>query len=716
VIQSATNYTVTASNNGGSVSTGITITVNYAAPSGLSYSGSPYVFTKDLLINSQTPTFSGTVTSCTINPALPSGLGINSTTCVISGTPTVIQSATNYTVTASNNGGSVTTGITITVNYAAPSGLSYSGSPFIFTKDSLISSQTPTFSGTVTSCNISPNLPLGLGINSTTCIISGTPTVIQSATNYTVTAGNNGGSVSNSITITVNYMAPSGLSYSGSPYIFTKDALISPKTPSFSGTVTNCTTSPLLPSGLGINSTTCVISGTPTVIQSATNYTVTASNNGGSVSTSITITVNYAAPSGLSYSGSPYVFTKDLLISSQTPTFSGTVTSCTISPTLPSGLGINSTTCVISGTPTVIQSATNYTVTASNNGGSVSTGITITVNYAAPSGLSYSGSPYIYTKDLLISSQTPTFSGTVTSCTISPALPTGLGINSTTCVISGTPTMIQSATNYIVTASNNGGSITTGITITVNYAAPSGLSYSGSPFIFTKDSLISSQTPTFSGTVTSCTVSPTLPSGLGINSTTCIISGTPTVIKSATNYTVTASNNGGGISTGITITVVSLSYVSMPTGLLKTGQTTSYITGDDGYYQKGVARDFVPGGTTGLLWQRCSAGLTNDVSCSGTAQTYTWDQANSYCITLPLEGKTWRLPTASELADLVDYGKSSSPTIDTSVFPNTQSDFYWSSSTYAQFTFGARGVVFDLGFVSFSTKTNNFYVRCVTGQ
>jgi hypothetical protein len=220
------------------------------------------------------------------------------------------------------------------------------------------------------------------------------------------------------------------------------------------------------------------------------------------------------------------------------------------------------------------------------------------------------------------------------------------------------------------------------------------------------------------GKPTSCTISPALPTGLSLNSTNCVISGKPTVIQSATNYIVTASNNGGSVFTGITIAVSAVSlpaYVSMQTGLLKTGQTTSYTTGDDGYYQKGLARNFVSGGSTGLIWQRCSAGQNDDASCSGTAQTYTWDGANSYCNTFSLARKIWRLPMVNDLADLVDYGKSSSPAIDTSTFPNTQSNFYWSSSTYAQSTSYAWGVSFYSGYVYSYNKTYNLYVRCVTG-
>jgi hypothetical protein len=153
----------------------------------------------------------------------------------------------------------------------------------------------------------------------------------------------------------------------------------------------------------------------------------------------------------------------------------------------------------------------------------------------------------------------------------------------------------------------------------------------------------------------------------------------------------------------------------MPSGLLKTGQTVVYQTWDDGTYRKGIVRTFVTGGTTGLLWQRCSAGLNNDATCSGYLQSYTWSQAISYCSSLSLGGKTWRLPTINELKSLVDYGKSSYPSIDTAVFPNTQSYSYWSSSTYAQDTSYAWYVYFYYGEVYYYYKTSYYYVRCVTG-
>jgi hypothetical protein len=44
----------------------------------------------------------GAIASCTVAPALPTGLSIDSATCTISGTPTELRASTLYTVTATN--------------------------------------------------------------------------------------------------------------------------------------------------------------------------------------------------------------------------------------------------------------------------------------------------------------------------------------------------------------------------------------------------------------------------------------------------------------------------------------------------------------------------------------------------------------------------------------------------------------------------------------
>src|SRR3546814_695407 len=84
-----------------------------------------------------------------------------------------------------------------------------------------------------------------------------------------------------------------------------------------------------------------------------------------------------------------------------------------------------------------------FTVQASNaNGvGPASAPSNSVTPVAAPSGLTYSPNTYTFTKGQASTTATPTYSGgSPTSCTASPALPTGLNIPATTCTISATPT------------------------------------------------------------------------------------------------------------------------------------------------------------------------------------------------------------------------------------------------------------------------------------
>jgi hypothetical protein len=77
----------------------------------------------------------------------------------------------------------------------------------------------------------------------------------------------------------------------------------------------------------------------------------------------------------------------------------------------------------------------------------------------APSGLSYpnAGTPVV---GVALPPLTPTVTGTVSGYTVSPALPAGLTLDSTSGGISGTPTAAAPNTAYVVKATNSGGSAT----------------------------------------------------------------------------------------------------------------------------------------------------------------------------------------------------------------------------------------------------------------
>jgi hypothetical protein len=446
-------------------------------PTNLTYAGSPFTYSSVTGITA--PTNSGsTPTSYSITPALPSGLTFNTATGAITGTQTVVSSAVTYTVTATNSSGSTSTTISITVSAIPPSALAYAGSPFTYTKGTAITPiAAPTYSGGApTSYSISPALPTGLVLNTTTGSISGTPTVGSFATIYTISAINSGGSTSTTINITVNDIAPSALAYTGSPFSFTNGTLISPiASPTNSGgTPINYSISPALPSGLVFNTSTGAISGTPTVVSSAVTYLITGTNTGGSASTTISISVNETAPLSITYSGSPFVYIKNTAITPiAAPTHTGgTPTSYSVSPLLPTGLSLNTTTGSITGTPTVVVSSTSYTITAANSSGNTTASINITVNDIAPTALVYVGSPYtFYTNTAITPIAAPTNSGgTPTNYSVSPSLPSGLILNTSTGAITGTPTVVSALTNYTITASNTSGSTTAIIKITVTPA------------------------------------------------------------------------------------------------------------------------------------------------------------------------------------------------------------------------------------------------------
>ena len=90
----------------------------------------------------------------------------------------------------------------------------------------------------------------------------------------------------------------------------------------------------------------------------------------------------------------------------------------------------------------------------------------------------------------------------------------------------------------------------------------------------------------------------------------------------------------------------------------------------------------------------------------------TWTAAIDYCEALGLAGAGWRLPNKKELLSLVDYAVYN-PSI-SSTFNNTISGYYWSSTTYANYTSYAWIVGFYRGYTDDgSNKTYTRYVRCV---
>jgi len=266
----------------------------------------------------------------------------------------------------------------------APSRLSYAAASATYPVGEAISANTPTSSGgAVASYSVIPTLPWGLSLNSASGVVSGTPTVAMAQTNYLVTAYNAGGSTSVMLSIAVTNGAPATLAYSSNPAVYTVNAQIMVNVPSTTGgDPTRYAVSPTLPAGLTLNTTSGMISGTPSAASPASSYAVTASNAFGSTAVALTITVDNEDAS-LAYLPSTVVYTVGQAI---TPlgVSNGVTGTYAVNPPLPAGLSLNSSSGTISGTPHAVTSTETYAVTATTSAGNAVGRVSITVDAVAP--------------------------------------------------------------------------------------------------------------------------------------------------------------------------------------------------------------------------------------------------------------------------------------------------------------------------------------------
>jgi hypothetical protein len=361
-----------------------TLLTEDAPPDNLSYD-SPVTYTEGVAIDPNLPTSTGgVVTSYSVDPALPAGLTLNPVSGVISGTPTAPAAAADYTVTASNSVGDTQAVVNITVEQAPPLTLSYD-TPVTYVVNSSIAPNSPTSTGgTITSYSVNPAFPTGITLDTTTGVISGTPTVTQGATDHVITGSNDAGSVQATVNVTVTstLQPPSNLSYNSPTINAQTGYAITDRVPTISGgAVETWQISATLPAGLTFDTSNGHITGTPTALSSSTVYTITASNAAGSTNAQVTVTVTLGAPADLSYSNNPAIgYVQGNYFPTMSPTVGGGgATSYSVNPALPSGVSLNTSTGVITGAPTQSSAFANYTVTASNATGSTQAQISIVI-------------------------------------------------------------------------------------------------------------------------------------------------------------------------------------------------------------------------------------------------------------------------------------------------------------------------------------------------
>ena len=331
------------------------------------------------------------VTYSVTGGTLPAGLTINSGTGVISGSPTTIGS-TVLTVTAASG----TSRSTATVNISVTAGASITPTPQTLNAVAGITI-TPTAGFTANNFSTAPtysitvgNLPAGLSMASDTGVITGS-TIVVGSTSITVSATDGTYTATGTINITVT--DPGVASITPTPQ--TLNAVAGTTITPTAGFTANyffsaplfTITSGTLPAGLAIASDTGVISGSTTVVGS-TSVTVSATDGTKTATATVNIVVSPALVASITPITSSAQTVNAVVGSLITPTsaftetnLSGAVTYSLVSGTWPDGLSLNSSTGVVSGTPTATQASTSYTIRATDSlGATADATVNITIS------------------------------------------------------------------------------------------------------------------------------------------------------------------------------------------------------------------------------------------------------------------------------------------------------------------------------------------------
>ena len=623
-VSSATSYTVTVTDaNSATATASFSLTVNSAvtATQAIATTG----LTQNHAATSFTPVTGsgGTGTlAFSLSPSLPTGLSFDTTTGAVSGTPSVISSATSYAVTVTDaNNATATASFSLTVN--GPVTATQSIVAEVLTRNHAAAGFTPVTGGGGTPAlaySIAPSLPTGLSFDTTTGAITGNPSVTSSLASYTVTVTDaNSATATNTFSLTVSSAVTATQAVAST--VLTQNHAATGFTPVTGGGGTGTLSygvSPALPAGLSLSSATGAVTGTPSATLAAASFTVTVTDTNGATATAgFSLTVNTVPTATQAVSAA--FLTKNFTVTPFTPIQGGggtTPLAYSISPALPSGLSISASTGAVSGTPSAVATAASYTVTVTDaNGATVTNSFNLTVNGPVTAAQAIASTSLTINHAATLFTPVTGAGGTGTlSYSLSPTLPPGLAMSSSTGQISGLPTATSTAASYMVTVTDaNTATATASFSLAVNGAVTATQAIASTNL--TQNHAAAAFTPVTGGggtTPLSYSVSPALPAGLSMASATGAVTGTATVTSATTSYTVTVTDANGATATagfGLTVNPAVTATQAVASTSLKVNQ---------------VATAFSPvtgGGGTGALSYSIAPGLPSGLSLAPTTGT-----------------------------------------------------------------------------------------------
>ena len=535
----ASEITITASNSAGSATATVTIATEVATGSNLPPSFSDV--TGSTLTVGQSgfidiPNSGGPVNSdgCALAVGtLPADLSLvaaiptpgQSSTCRITGAARRPAAGVMLTIVGTGGGGESRANVSFSINPRAPALAGFANArslppgkgiePIVFTNAG----------GAPTECSVSPALPMGLMVGLATpgglsCQISGTPMAATATRTYTVTATNAGGRSMADIDIAIVVEAPQ-IGDIAAEQSLTAGESANIAFENLGGDVgaNACVLSAAagtVPMGLVAERVdavpasggspavpaTCRITGAPaSPISGAIELTITATNDGGMDSATVSIRIAVARPA-LGNITQTIVLTVGQRITGAVLGNGGgavRVGGCAItSPSVPpAGLMAvdaapddgGARSCALTGAPMAVTAgAVTITISGSNASGTSTATVTIVVEMAVP--VSPPALQDIAGARSLLAGQAPSPAiafpnsggqlnaqdGPIPGCTVWPALPPGLSIAQPAgggCAISGAPAARRGAarTEYTITATNSVGSDSATVTFIVHPSA-----------------------------------------------------------------------------------------------------------------------------------------------------------------------------------------------------------------------------------------------------